>query len=388
MCEACRRPLSVCYCAHVTKIATRTRVVILQHPRERDVPINTARIASLCLPDAELAVGVRWEGTSVLARALSDPSRPAALLYPGVGAIDVEASPPAGPITLVAIDGTWWQAKKVLRENPTLAALPRYAFRPPRESEYRIRREPREDYVSTIEALVHVLSILERDRDRFAQMLAPFRAMVDAQLDFAARNPTPRRLTRRAGARTPVDPRARLPALLRERANDLVCVHGEANAWPYGTTERNSGGDELVQWSAYRVATGEIFHRFVAPSRALAPATSRHLEVDGASILGGVPPGELFAAWSRFVHANDVLCSWGTYAPGLFLRAGGALGGPHVDIRRAARLYARSNVGTMDLFLARAALGPTAAPCAGVAGRAGTRLGQLVAICRGLTSDR
>jgi DTW domain-containing protein YfiP len=365
----------------VTKIATRTRVVILQHPRERDVPINTARIAALCLPDAELAVGVRWEGTPAFARAIGDPARPAALLYPGAGAIDVEASPPETPITLLVIDGTWWQAKKVLRENPALAALPRYAFRPPRESEYRIRREPREDYVSTIEALVHVLSVLERDGARFAEMLAPFRAMVEAQLDFAARRPTPRRLVRKRRA-TPADPRLRLPPELLDRASDLVCVHGEANAWPYGSAERTAGGDDLVQWSAYRVATGETFHRFVAPSRRLSPSTAFHLEVPDASILGGVTPRELFAAWSAFVKPTDVLCSWGTYAPGLFLRAGGSLGGTHVDVRRAARLHALAKVGTMDDFLVR--LGAVAAPRPGVAGRAAKRLGQLVAICERL----
>ena len=78
----CFRPESVCYCRHLTSIETRTRVVLLQHPRERDVAIGTARMASLCLPQAEIHVGVHWRGTSVLSRALSDPERPAVLLYP------------------------------------------------------------------------------------------------------------------------------------------------------------------------------------------------------------------------------------------------------------------------------------------------------------------
>jgi len=90
VCLRCRRPESVCYCRHITPLDTATRVVLLQHPRERDVAIGTARMASLCLPNSELHVGVRWQGSSALARALSDPSRPAALLYPGEGAIDVD----------------------------------------------------------------------------------------------------------------------------------------------------------------------------------------------------------------------------------------------------------------------------------------------------------
>ena len=187
VCRACRRPESVCYCRHVTQLDTRTRIVLLQHPRERDVPIGTARMASLCLPNAELHVGVHWRDSAALARALSDPARPAALLYPGEGAVDVLRHPPAGPVTLVVVDGTWWQTKKVVRENPELAALPRYAFTAPRPSEYRIRKEPDDAYVSTIEALVHVLGVLEGDADRFHALLLPFRAMIDAQLACEAR---------------------------------------------------------------------------------------------------------------------------------------------------------------------------------------------------------
>src|SRR5689334_2915806 len=100
VCARCRRPESVCYCRHVTALETKTRVVLLQHPRERDVPIGTARMASLCLPNAELHVGVHWQGSAALASALGDPNRPAALLYPHAGAIDVMRDPPSSPITL------------------------------------------------------------------------------------------------------------------------------------------------------------------------------------------------------------------------------------------------------------------------------------------------
>src|SRR4051794_894242 len=115
VCARCRRPESFCYCRHVTQLETATRIVLLQHPRERDVPIGTAGRASLCLPTAELHVGVHGRGSSALQRALSDPSRPAALLYPGEGAVDVVRNPPRTPVTLVVVDGTWWQTRKVVR---------------------------------------------------------------------------------------------------------------------------------------------------------------------------------------------------------------------------------------------------------------------------------
>jgi DTW domain-containing protein YfiP len=381
VCAACWRPEVVCYCRHVTKLVTRTRVVLLQHPRERDVAINTARIASLCLPEAELFVGVRFGGSQAVARALSDPERPAALLYPGPSSIDVEAHPPEGPITLVVIDGTWWQSKKVLRENPAIAALPRYAFRPPAPSEYRIRREPREDFVSTIEALAHVLGVLEGDPTRTRAMLEPFRAMVDAQIAFAdARRARARVFTKKRVG--PVDPRARVPQILRERAADLVAVYAEGNAWPYGSPEREGHGEELVQWTARRIATGETFEAFVQPTGRAAPSTAFHLGVDDATLRAGVSRASFLERWREFVRPNDVLCAWGPHAPRLFEEACGALGSPFVDVRRAARLFAVGRVGTMDQFLER--LGARAERVE-ASGRAAGRLGVVVAIAQALS---
>lgn len=378
VCATCRRPETVCYCRFVTRIPTRTKVVILQHPRERDVPINTARIAALCLPEAELHVGVRFRGSGALARALADPLRPAALLYPGPSAVDVERAPPSGPITLVVIDGTWSQAKTLVRDNPELAALPRYAFRPPAPSEYRIRREPRDDYVSTIEALARVLGVLEGDPARFEAMLAPFRAMVDAQIAFAKRGESRHRRPLPGARRPPADPRARLPAELRERARDLVCVYGEANAWPHDSPERAARGDELVQWVACRIATGEVFEAVVAQD-ALAPATPRHTGIERDRFERGVSRAEMLAAWRAFLRPSDVPCAWGTYAGALAAAAGAPLA--PLDLHRAARLYACASVGASADFVRR--LGVQAPPVA-CTGRAAARLGELVAIARAL----
>jgi DTW domain-containing protein YfiP len=372
VCAACRRPASVCYCRHVTTFTTQTRVVVLQHPRERDMPVNTARIASLCLPDAQVHVGLRLPDSLVL----GDPLRPAALLYPGPGAVDVELSPPPTDITLVVVDGTWSQARKLVRLNPELAALPRYAFRPPSPSEYRIRREPHEDYVSTLEALIHVLGVLEGDRERFLPMLRPFRAMVEAQIAFATSSQSRRRI-KNPRVRVPADPRDRLPLALRERLRDLVCVHAEANAWPYGAPERTNCPEELVQWVAKRPATGESFEALVAPRHPLCSKTPWHLGISAPEILRGMTPDEMRERWAQFLRPDDVVCAWGRHPLTLFEGVGGSLPVTRVDLRRAARSYSNVAVGTMDACRDR--LGLEAPPPCGT-GRAGTRLATLAAI--------
>lgn len=373
MCGRCRRPVVVCYCARLPSLPTATRIVILQHPRERDVAIGTARMASLCLPSAELHVGVRWDGHAALARALGDAARPPILLYPGPDARDLLRAPPAGPVTLVVVDGTWSQARNVVRDNPVLQALPRYAFGAPEPSQYRIRKEPSDEVVSTIEAIMYALGALEGDPARFRALLEPFRAMVDAQLDWQARTGKPR-------WRKPKPPEAlrpRVPVEVEHRWDDLVCVVGEANAWPYqdGVPPHP---DELVHWVAERVATGERFAVVAAPTGGLAPSTTFHIGLDAATLAAGVPRAALLAGFADFVRPTDVICSWGHYSPGLFTTSGGALPAAWIDLRAATQRLTSKKFGSLEDYAAT--LGPRAAPFA--PGRGGRRAALLAQVLR------
>ncbi|MEO7331028.1 MAG: tRNA-uridine aminocarboxypropyltransferase [Minicystis sp.] len=374
VCARCRRPESVCYCAALPRIETRTRVVILQHPRERDMPIGTARMASLCLPAAELHVGMRWGGSAPLARALQDPARPPILLYPGPGARDILREPPRGPVTLVVVDGTWSQAKTVVRDNPVLQALPRYAFAAPEPSQYRIRKEPDEAYVSTIEALMHVLGVLEGDPAKFRRLLDPLHAMVEAQLACQAR--APRRRERHP--RVKQAPSTRLPEAIVERFEDLVCVVGEANAWPY-RAGIESPREELIHWVAHRVASGETFDVIAAPERALSPSTPFHSELSEAELVGAGTRAGLFAALKEFTRGTDVWCAWGHYGAALMRAGGGPMAEEWLDLRGHAHRMTNQKLGSLEAYAAT--IGP--GPGAGLArGRGGRRLAMLVQIVR------
>jgi DTW domain-containing protein len=363
----------VCYCAALPRIDTTTRVVILQHPRERDMPIGTARMASLCLPSAELHVGVRWGDSAPLARALADPTRTPILLYPGAGARDILRDPPRGAVTLVVVDGTWSQAKTVVRDNPVLQGLPRYAFATPEPSQYRIRREPRAEYVSTIEAVMHVLGALEGEPARFRRLLDPLRAMVDAQLACQAR--APRRRVRQV--RAPRPPRRHVPDAVLHRFSDLVCVVGEANAWPYRAGVASSP-EEIVQCCTYRPESGQLFAQIAAPERALSPSTAFHAELPEDELRRGAPRGELLARLAALWRPGDVVCTWGHHSSNLIVAAGGALPAERLDLRSCAHQLTHRKLGSLEAYAA--SLGPRP-PSLGP-GRAGRRLALLVQIVR------
>jgi DTW domain-containing protein YfiP len=380
VCMRCRRPTRACYCAHVPRIETKTRVVVVQHPRERDVPIGTARMATLCLPNSELHVTTSVGESRELARSLADPSRPAILLSPGEDARDIVNDPPKTPVTLVVVDGTWSQAAKIIKRDPALRALPRYAFTPAAPSEYRIRREPEETFVSTIEALALALAALEGKS--FDALFAPFRAMVEFQLDQAALHHTRRQ--RKPGG--PKPPKPRLPAIVLERARDLVCVVGESNAWPYTSPERTLYPEELVHWAAVRVSTGEHFDAMLEPRNPLAPRTLRWVELAESDLRGTLE--DLAERWRAFAKPTDVIASWGTYATKIFESSGLPLSRPRVDLRDAARMWSRGiagsakrdgangRVGTLEELAVRWELAPRSFG----SGRANRRLAILAAL--------
>ncbi len=369
-CLRCRRPANYCWCAHLSPVATRTRVVLLQHPRERDVPIGTARMAHLGLPNSELHVGVDWSASPALERALANPLLPPALLYPGDGARDLALHPPPGPVTLVVVDGTWSQTRKLVRANARLAALPRYAFTPAAPSTYRIRREPAAHCLSTLESLVHVLGILEGAPERFVPLLAPFHAMVDAQLaaEASLHNARQRRL------RAAKAPRRPSPITHEAPWTSVLCLAVEASAWP-----RELGrDDELLQCVVHRPSTGETLELFVAPPHGLAPGTLAQTGLAVEHLAASVSSETFLARWRSFVRPGDALCTWGDY-PVERLRAYGApLPTVCVDLRRVLRAEHGATGSAADT---RRRLGADATPLAALgAGRAGLRLADLAEV--------
>ena len=327
LCTRCLRPTSVCYCALLPTLPTVTRVVLLQHPREARMPIGTARMAHLALPNSELHHGVCFDGHPRVKALAAQPG--AALLFPGEGAQSLSELGPT-LTTLVVIDGTWSQARKVLHRSPLLQQLPRLAFTPARPSNYRIRREPKEHFVSTVEAVVEILGELEGDPERFAPLLAAFDRMVDRQIARASQRSGPRH--RRLFTRPP-----RSMALPEElsRYEALVLVYAEANA-------DRTGSPELVQLLALRPSTGERFAALVAPERSIAPATLEHLETTAVRLLSAERCGAVLARFQAFLGDDALLCGWGEYSREILERVGP--GRPFHDLRvtMARRLLRRA----------------------------------------------
>jgi DTW domain-containing protein YfiP len=192
-CPRCAKPVAVCVCNRVEPAETRLRVVMLQHPQEDDALLGTARLVAITLPKAEIRAGLSWSSLDhALGLKNADKSRWAVLAAAKLPA-ELPDSAKGQPVVLIdrhgtvldaarhrldgviVLDGTWSQAKTLWWRNAWLLKLPRIVLTPREPSMYgRLRKEPRRDYVSTLEAIADVLPALgepQAVRDNLRRLL-------------------------------------------------------------------------------------------------------------------------------------------------------------------------------------------------------------------------
>jgi tRNA-uridine aminocarboxypropyltransferase len=213
-CPHCGKPMPLCICDSVAPIENRIAVLILQHPQEQDRTLGTARLTARHFKDAVVKIGLSWPSLAkALGRPVHDPSR-WAVLYLGsakvsefdtdaeIVAIDRKGQMEEGQRAIlkelqgiVLLDGTWSQAKALWWRNAWMLKCQRVILGPKHPSRYgRLRKEPRQDGLSTIEAAGLLLGALERRpditatlNDSFERMLARYREVQRAMPELAPR---------------------------------------------------------------------------------------------------------------------------------------------------------------------------------------------------------
>ena len=222
-CPRCLKPMPLCICDSITPIENKIALLILQHPQEQDRALGTARLTALHFKNAVLKIGLSWPSLSkALGRQVADPSR-WAVLYLGSAKVaeletdrEIVAINRKGEIEenqrailkdlegIVLLDGTWSQAKALWWRNAWMLKCQRVILGPAHPSRYgKLRREPRQDGLSTIEAAAMLLAAVEKRPDiaetlhgSFERMLAKYRE-AQGTLPELAPKPKPKRDYRR-----------------------------------------------------------------------------------------------------------------------------------------------------------------------------------------------
>jgi DTW domain-containing protein YfiP len=201
-CAQCGKSAALCVCDGIVPVENRVALLILQHPQEQDKELGTARLAARHCRNAVLRIGLSWPSLAAALGRPADPRRWAVLylgsaraaelaperevvLLDGKGAPLVDQDAALAELEgIVLLDGTWSQAKALWWRNPWVLKARRAVLGPRRPSRYgKLRREPRRDGLSTIEAAALLLSRIEARPEiettlgeTFERLLARYRA--------------------------------------------------------------------------------------------------------------------------------------------------------------------------------------------------------------------
>jgi len=156
-CIGCRMHLGRCICDRIPSVTSRARWLVVQHYKEGGKTTNTGRLAALGIADAATATFRSRVGP------LDPPALvqgPAWVLFPDEHAVTPESLPKDGPLTLVIPDGTWPQARKIVRVD-ALRDLPRVGLPADAKKRWELRTEGRPGGMSTLDAVCWLLRAID-----------------------------------------------------------------------------------------------------------------------------------------------------------------------------------------------------------------------------------
>jgi len=400
-CYRCHKPSALCICADTPRVANRTSIRILQHPRERFHPIGTVRFAELGLEDSVVLVDHPRDRESNQARLIAGKKK-LGLLYPSKTARPLsDLRDDERPDGLILLDGTWSQAKVLYRDNHWLHGLPHYAVTPPAPSLYRLRAEPFEQAVSTIEAIVLALESLEPELGRApAELLGAFVRMIDVQIELGKK-----RVGRQRGPKNRRENRA-IPRDLRAPADRIVLVFGELapgvqERKPQGEVEGSARpsrrravseanvADGLISWTAMRLGDRSTFERHLRPERLPSARHLEHMGLPTGLLESGISVPELQRAWTEFVRPGDVIVAWNQSTLGAF---GDTFETRDVSTVLVKVAYANARhtgnaTGSLGEVMAREQFSPHEMPFRGRAALVMGQLSRLVELLRSIESS-
>lgn len=149
-------------------------VILLTHEREVERPTNTGALALTAYPQwCRRITWSRVRPDKGLLQILLQPG--AAVLYPAVTAeapVDGKSGDTQGieshssgayltelPETLVIIDATWQEARKMIRQSPYLQQANKFALPEVQTSKFKLRRNQVDGGLCTLECIIRLCSL-------------------------------------------------------------------------------------------------------------------------------------------------------------------------------------------------------------------------------------
>ena len=208
------------------------------------------------------------------------------------------------PEQLVIIDGTWSQAKTMVRDLEQLHSLPHFKLAPTQPGQYRIRLEPDDTSLSTVEAAVEALREIEPETDGLDLLLNAFETMVQQQLDHPKVGCDHYSGGPKSGSTI------NTPAQLLGSLDSIVVVYGEAAYRDHDGEVCGRDVRQPVVWVAKKLGSGETFSCRIKSEVPLTESFLSHLELEGSDFESAVSLFEFEKAWKSFLREDETVVGY------------------------------------------------------------------------------
>lgn len=168
--------------------------MFLMHPQEaKRQRTGTGRLASLSLEGSEIIIGKSFDDDRRTRELIAEPNYYPMVLYPGADAspaesFDFEGRAHGKQLLVFLIDATWVMARKMMHRSHSLQRLPKLSFEREYRSQFRIKTQPKDYCLSTIESTYYLIrefqnsGVCDPSAD-FGGMMDVFDKMVNFQIE-------------------------------------------------------------------------------------------------------------------------------------------------------------------------------------------------------------
>ena len=179
-------------CGYINAIDTDTKFIILMHPKEfKKVKNNTGFFTHLSLKNSEVFIGIDFSNHKRINEIIA--THDSYILFPSADAVNLSEESTDliinrdKPMAIFLIDSTWACTKKMFTLSKNLNQLRHMSFTTEKTSQYKIKEQPENNYLSTIESTLVVLELLNKrsveniKESELKGFLNPFFKMIEYQ---------------------------------------------------------------------------------------------------------------------------------------------------------------------------------------------------------------
>lgn len=181
-CPRCGFILVRCLCETLRAIHNSTHLIILQHPSETSHALNTVALMKKSFQNITVIIGEDFSENEILNSLIKSFPDKLALLYPGDKSTLLNFQSETTIGHLILIDGTWKKARKIFMLSKNLHDLPSLKLETKQASKYIIRTGQLKHGLSTLEASISALAILEKNLET-KSLEETFEKMIEFQIE-------------------------------------------------------------------------------------------------------------------------------------------------------------------------------------------------------------